>query len=98
MDQQQSVGEQTRAAAHNVVAPGQDQAVGHVIPQQPLGLQGVTPPDGSNDTTASAGGAGAGATISVGPRPGLQVMGATPNGFMCTMSPEVWQQLMMGGN
>ena len=95
MDQQQSVGEQTLEAATNNVAPRQDQVA--AIPQQPLGMQGVTPPGGSDAPTAAAGGAGAGDNITVGPRPGLQVMGATPSGIMCTMSPEVWQQLMQRG-
>ena len=91
------MGEQTQAAAHNVVALVQDPAAGQQVLQQPLGAQGQSVPDGSNGTTAPTGGAGAGASITTGPRPGLQVMGATPNGIMCTMSPEVWQQLMMGG-
>ena len=95
MDQQQSVGEQTLEAAINNVAPRQDQVA--AIPQQPLGMQGVTPPGGSDVPTSSAGGAGARDNITVGPRPGLQVMGATPSGIMCTMSPEVWQQLMQRG-
>ena len=97
-DQQQSVGEQTRAVTQNAVALVQDPAAGHNVLQQPLGLQGLNAPGGSQDTTAPMGGAGgAGAAITTGPRPGLQVMGATPNGVMCTMSPEVWQQLMMAG-
>ena len=40
---------------------------------------------------------GAGGNISVGPRPGIQVMAATPTGIMCTMTPEVWNQLYGAG-
>ena len=29
----------------------------------------------------------------MGARPGIQVMSATPTGIMCTMTPEVWNQL-----
>ena len=33
----------------------------------------------------------------MGQRPGIQVMAATPTGIMCTMTPEVWQQLYGSG-
>ena len=91
------MGGQTQVTAQSVVAPGQDPAGGHVVSQQPLGVQGQSPPDGSVRTTVPMETGGAGGNIGVGPRPGMQVMSATPNGIMCTMTPEVWQQLLIGG-
>ena len=79
------------------MAPGQDPAAGHVTQQPPIGVQGHSAPAGSSGPTAPTGGVGAGANIATGPRPGMQVMGATPTGIMCSISPEVWQQLMVTG-
>ena len=94
---QLSAGGQAQATGHSVPAPGQDPEGGQLVLQQPLGVQGQSAPDRSNWTTVPMETGGAGGNIGVGPRPGMQVMSATPNGIMCTMTPEVWQQLLIGG-
>ena len=94
---QLSVGEQARVTAQNIAAPRQDLAGGHAVPQPPLGAQGQSAPDGSDASTVPMEVGGAGGNISVGQRPSIQVMSATPNGLLCTMTPEVWQQLFAGG-
>ena len=93
-----SAGGQAQASGHSVPAPGQDPAGGQPVLQQPLGEQGHSAPDnGSDASTVPMEVGGAGGNINLGQPPSIQVMSATPNGLLCTMTPEVWQQLFAGG-
>ena len=96
--EQLPAGRPTQAAAQNVVVPGQDLVGGPgAVSQPPLGAEGHSAPGGSDASTVQMEVGGAGADIPVGQRPSMQVMSATPNGLVCTMTPEAWQQIMAAG-
>ena len=91
---QPSPGGSTGAQGGQVAAGGPAGSQGMVV-QSGQQIMGQSVPSIGAVPAAPQGGAGG--NILVGPRPGIQVMAATPTGVMCTMTPEVWNQLYSAG-